>query len=45
MRYTYTKTTTYVDEMGKPVSIETVKAGVPATVYPDTSGKVPPGSS
>jgi hypothetical protein len=40
VRYTYTKTTTYVDEMGKPVSIETVKTGVPVTVYPDSSGKV-----
>lgn len=40
VRYTYTKTTTYVDEMGNPVSIETVKTGAPVTVYPDASGKV-----
>jgi len=40
VRYTYTKTTTYVDELGNPVSIETVKTGVPVTVYPDASGKV-----
>jgi len=31
--YSYTKTTTYVDETGAPVSIETVKSGVPVTVY------------
>jgi hypothetical protein len=31
--YTYTKTTTYVDETGAPVSIETVKSGLPVTVY------------
>lgn len=31
--YTYTKTTTYVDESGAPVSIETVKSGLPVTVY------------
>jgi len=36
--YSYTKTTTYVDENGKPVSIETVKSGVPVTVYYDKSG-------
>jgi len=36
--YTYTKTTTYVDETGKPVSIETVKAGLPVTVYYDKAG-------
>jgi hypothetical protein len=30
---TYTKTTTYVDESGAPVSIETVKSGLPVTVY------------
>jgi hypothetical protein len=28
-----TKTTTYVDEMGNPVSIETVREGAPVTVY------------
>ena len=33
VRYTYSKTTTYVDEAGAPVSIETVKSGLPVTVY------------
>lgn len=33
VRYHYTKTTTYVDEAGQPVSIETVKSGLPVTVY------------
>jgi hypothetical protein len=33
LRYTYSKTTTYVDETGAPVSIETVKSGLPVTVY------------
>ncbi len=33
LRYTYTKTTTYVDENGAPVSIETVRSGLPVTVY------------
>jgi len=32
IRYGYTKTTTYVDENGVPVSIETVKSGLPVTV-------------
>lgn len=32
-RYSYTKSTTYVDETGAPVSIETVKSGLPVTVY------------
>lgn len=31
--YTYTKKTTYVDETGAPVSMETVKSGLPVTVY------------
>ena len=31
--YTFTKTTTYVDENGAPVSVETVKSGLPVTVY------------
>lgn len=31
--YSYTKTTTYVDEKGVPVSMETVKSGLPVTVY------------
>lgn len=33
MNYTYTKSTTYVDDAGVPVSIETVKSGMPVTVY------------
>ena len=33
IRYSYTKTTTYVDEAGAPVSLETVKSGLPVTVY------------
>ena len=33
IRYSYSKTTTYVDETGRPVSIETVKSGIPVTVY------------
>jgi hypothetical protein len=31
--YTYSKTTTYVDQDGNPVSMETVKSGLPVTVY------------
>jgi hypothetical protein len=33
MNYTYTKSTTYVDDAGVPVSMETVKSGMPVTVY------------
>ncbi|EKD40048.1 MAG: hypothetical protein ACD_75C00196G0015 [uncultured bacterium] len=33
MTYTSTKTTTYVDETGQPVAMETVKSGLPVTVY------------
>jgi hypothetical protein len=33
VRYSFSKTTTYVDETGAPVSIETVKSGLPVTVY------------
>ncbi len=33
MRYSSTKSTTYVDERGMPVSVETVKSGLPVTVY------------
>lgn len=35
--YTSTKTTTYVDEMGNPVAIETVRTGMPVTVHYDKS--------
>jgi len=38
VRYSYTKTTTYVDENGNPVSIDTVKSGLPVTVYYDRDG-------
>lgn len=31
--YQSSKTTTYVDETGAPVSVETVRSGLPATVY------------
>lgn len=31
--YTYSKTTTYIDEDGKPVDVSVVKTGVPVTVY------------
>lgn len=33
IRYRYSKTTTYVDESGTPVSVELVKSGLPVTVY------------
>jgi len=33
MNYSSTKSTTYVDETGAPVSVETVKSGLPVTVY------------
>jgi len=33
LRYSYSKTTTYVDETGAPVTLETVKSGLPVTVY------------
>jgi hypothetical protein len=38
VRYTYSKTTTYVDEDGNPVSMETIKSGLPVTVYYVRSG-------
>ena len=33
IRFSYTKTTAYVDETGAPVSQEVVKSGLPVTVY------------
>ena len=33
IRYRFSKTTTYVDETGAPVSFEMVKSGLPVTVY------------
>jgi len=38
VRYTYSKSTTYVDENGNPVSVETVRSGAPVTVYYDRNG-------
>ena len=38
VRYTFTKTTTYVDENGNPVSVETIKSGAPVTVYYEKEG-------
>ena len=35
VNYSYTKTTTYVDENGNPVSSKTLKSGLPVTVYYD----------
>jgi hypothetical protein len=36
--YSYSKTTTYVDEAGRPVSIETGRSGAPVTVHYDSEG-------
>jgi hypothetical protein len=36
--YTYTKKTSYVNERGEPVSIETVRSGLPVTVYYTNNG-------
>lgn len=33
LRYSYSKTTTYVDEKGNPVTMETVRSGLPVTVF------------
>ena len=38
VHYSYNKTTTYVDEEGNPVSIQTIKSGLPVTVYYIKSG-------
>lgn len=38
LRYKFTKTTTYVDESGAPLSAELVKTGLPVTVHYTTSG-------
>jgi len=37
--YSYTKSTTYVDESGAPVSMELVKSGLPVTVYYSINGE------
>lgn len=36
--YTYTKKTNYINERGEPVSMETVKSGLPVTVYYSMNG-------
>lgn len=36
--YTFTKTTTYVDENGNAVSMKTVKSGAPVTVFYTKNG-------
>jgi len=36
--YSSSKTTTYVDENGNPVSVETIKTGVPVVVYYEKTG-------
>lgn len=36
--YSFTKTTTYVDENGNPVSRETIQSGAPVTVYYQRQG-------
>lgn len=36
--YSYSKTTTYVDEAGNPVSLTTIKSGLPVTVYYTKTG-------
>lgn len=38
VRYTFSKTTTYVDEAGNPVSVESVRSGIPVTVSYYRSG-------
>ena len=38
LTYSYTKTTTYVDENGDPVTIQNVRSGMPVTVYYTTDG-------
>ena len=38
MRYTYSKSTTIVDESGNPVDVSVVKSGLPVQVYYDRDG-------
>ena len=38
IRYTYSDATTYEDEAGAPVAIETVRTGVPVTIHYSTVG-------
>ena len=37
--YEFTETTTYVDEAGNPVTVETVKSGAPVTVFYSKDGE------
>jgi hypothetical protein len=39
-QYSVTKTTTYVDQTGAPVSMDIVKSGLPVTVYYTDAGGV-----
>jgi hypothetical protein len=39
IRYYYTKNTTYVDETGLPVTVESVRYGTPVTVFYSRVGK------
>jgi hypothetical protein len=39
VRYYYTKNTTYVDESGFPVTVESVRYGTPVTVFYTRNGK------
>jgi hypothetical protein len=36
--YSFTRTTTYVDQFGNPISSETIRAGTPVTVYYEQQG-------
>lgn len=38
LTYSYSKTTTYVDQNGNPVSMDVVRSGVPVTVYYSQDG-------
>ena len=38
VHYTFTKTTTYVDENGNPISVRTVRTGEPVTVFYERQG-------
>jgi hypothetical protein len=38
LHYSATKTTTYVDDTGAPVSLDVVKSGLPVTVYYTKTG-------
>jgi hypothetical protein len=38
IQYTFTRTTSYVDQYGNPVSVETIRSGAPVTVYYERQG-------